>query len=177
MTMASRRVLSTVFMRRRANKSYGNGSGSGNGNGKVIIAGEFCNTPPGDFATRSGGILQHVAGGFYNTPLEVFQYAEAEFCNTPLGSSATWCGGVLQHATAEFCSFATRRQGVLQHAVGEFCNTPRGDFATRLGCPFRMSPHKYVSYYARHSIPHKEIPQEQSNKNKRRNEWNERTNE
>ena len=41
MTMASRRVLSTVFMRRRANKSYGNGSGSGNGNGKVIINTKF----------------------------------------------------------------------------------------------------------------------------------------
>ena len=37
MTMASRRVLSTVFMRRRANKSYGNGSGSG----KVIINTKF----------------------------------------------------------------------------------------------------------------------------------------
>jgi hypothetical protein len=63
MTMASRRVLSTVFMRRRANKSYGNGSGSGNGNGKVIIAGEFCSTPLGSFATR-----------------------RQEFCNTPPGS-------------------------------------------------------------------------------------------
>ena len=47
MTMASRRVLSTVFMRRRANKSYGNGSGSGNGNGsgsgsgRVIINTKF----------------------------------------------------------------------------------------------------------------------------------------
>ena len=122
MTMASRRVLSTVFMRRRANKSYGNGSGSGNGNGKVIIAGEFCSTPLGSFAE------------FCNTPRQSFavlQHAAREFCNTPSGSFATRRGGILQHASAALSACRPINTFLTTHAIAFPTRKSRKNKATK----------------------------------------------